>query len=51
MELLGMFGGPVRAPSTPMSEEAREALKVDLEATGILARAAAAAPQPLQMAS
>jgi 4-hydroxy-tetrahydrodipicolinate synthase len=38
MELLGMIGGPVRAPSTPMSEEAKRALHDDLAATGILAK-------------
>ena len=42
MELLGMAGGPVRAPSTPMSDEARGRLEADLEATGILAKARAA---------
>jgi 4-hydroxy-tetrahydrodipicolinate synthase len=50
MELLGMIGGPVRAPSTPMSEAAKQELRRDLEATGILARAAAARP-PLRLAS
>jgi hypothetical protein len=38
MELLGMIGGPVRAPSTPMDESARAQLRADLDATGILAR-------------
>jgi 4-hydroxy-tetrahydrodipicolinate synthase len=38
MELLGMIGGPVRAPSTPMDERARAQLRADLDATGILAR-------------
>jgi 4-hydroxy-tetrahydrodipicolinate synthase len=36
MELLGMSGGPVRAPATPMSEEAKHQLRDELAATGIL---------------
>jgi len=36
MELLGMAGGPVRAPATPMSEEARRQMHDELAATGIL---------------
>jgi len=40
MELLGMKGGPVRAPSTPMSAETRRQLEADLAATGILDRLA-----------
>lgn len=39
MELLGMAGGPVRAPSTPMDAAARRALEADLAATGILDKA------------
>jgi hypothetical protein len=35
-ELLGMTGGPVRAPVTPMSEEAKRQLRDELAATGIL---------------
>ncbi|HEX2215727.1 MAG TPA: dihydrodipicolinate synthase family protein [Xanthobacteraceae bacterium] len=38
MEFLGMVGGPVRAPATPMSEEAKRELREDLAATGILDR-------------
>lgn len=38
MELLGMKGGPVRAPSTPMTAEARVQLEAELAATGILDR-------------
>lgn len=38
MELLGMKGGPVRSPSTPMSAEARKQLATELAATGILDR-------------
>jgi 4-hydroxy-tetrahydrodipicolinate synthase len=36
MELLGMAGGPVRAPATPMSEDAKRQLRDELAATGIL---------------
>jgi 4-hydroxy-tetrahydrodipicolinate synthase len=39
MELIGMVGGPVRAPSTPMTEEKRRELEADLAATGILDKA------------
>lgn len=42
MEMLGMVGGPVRAPATPMSEEARRQLREELAATGILDRVPAA---------
>jgi dihydrodipicolinate synthase/N-acetylneuraminate lyase len=35
MELLGMKGGPVRAPCTEMSAEAKAQLRADLEATGL----------------
>jgi len=38
MEMLGMTGGPVRCPSTPMDERSREELRADLESTGILAK-------------
>jgi len=38
MELIGMVGGPVRAPCSPMTDEARERLRADLAATGILAK-------------
>ena len=38
MEFLGMAGGPVRPPSTAMSEQARHTLRADLEASGILAK-------------
>jgi 4-hydroxy-tetrahydrodipicolinate synthase len=38
MELLGMVGGPVRTPCAPMTEEARQALRADLEASGLLAK-------------
>jgi len=36
MELLGMAGGGVRAPSTPLSDAKRAELEADLAATGIL---------------
>lgn len=39
MELIGMIGGPVRSPSTPMTEAARRELEADLAATGILDKA------------
>ena len=49
MELVGMAGGPVRAPCAEMTEENKKAMKADLEATGLVAKAkaglAAAAPQ------
>lgn len=38
MELLGMKGGNVRAPSTPMSAEMKKQLESELAATGILDR-------------
>ena len=38
MEVLGMVGGPVRTPCSPMSDAAREALRADLEASGLLAK-------------
>ncbi|MEK7230490.1 MAG: hypothetical protein AAB115_00560, partial [Pseudomonadota bacterium] len=41
MELIGMPGGPVRAPCTELSEEKKQELRADLEATGILAKAKA----------
>lgn len=43
MELIGMKGGPVRAPQTEMTADARERLRADLESTGLIARAAAGA--------
>ena len=44
MELLGMAGGPVRPPSTPMDDASRRALEADLAATGLLDKARARAP-------
>ena len=41
MELCGMVGGPVRAPCAEMTEEAKKAMKADLEATGLVAKAKA----------
>jgi 4-hydroxy-tetrahydrodipicolinate synthase len=38
MELIGMPGGPVRAPCSELSEEKRSELRADLEATGILSK-------------
>jgi 4-hydroxy-tetrahydrodipicolinate synthase len=36
MELLGMKGGPVRAPCTELTAEQKQQMRADLEATGIL---------------
>jgi 4-hydroxy-tetrahydrodipicolinate synthase len=41
MECLGMAGGPVRTPCPEMTAEAKAAMRADLEATGLLARARA----------
>ncbi len=41
MELIGMVGGPVRAPCYEMTGEARKQLCADFEATGLPAKAAA----------
>jgi 4-hydroxy-tetrahydrodipicolinate synthase len=41
MELIGMAGGPVRAPCSEMTAEAKQQMRADLEATGLLAKAAA----------
>ena len=38
MELIGMTGGPVRAPCTEMTEQGKQELRADLEATGLLAK-------------
>ncbi len=43
MELIGMPGGPVRAPCTELPEERKNELRADLEATGILAKSRAVA--------
>jgi 4-hydroxy-tetrahydrodipicolinate synthase len=43
MELIGMKGGPVRAPCTEMTSEAKAQLRADLEATGLPEKARAAA--------
>ena len=45
MEYLGMAGGPVRAPATPMTEDAKRTLRNELAATGILAKVGQR-PQP-----
>lgn len=39
MELLGMKGGPVRAPCTELTVEQKQQMRADLEATGILEKA------------
>ena len=41
MECIGMVGGPVRSPCTEMTEEARQKMRADLDATGLIARAKA----------
>jgi len=41
MELLGMKGGPVRAPCMGLSAEQKQQMRADLEATGILEKAKA----------
>lgn len=41
MELVGMTGGPVRAPCSEMTAEAKQQMRADLEATGLLAKAGA----------
>lgn len=41
MELIGMTGGPVRAPCAEMTAEAKAEMRADLEATGLLAKASA----------
>jgi 4-hydroxy-tetrahydrodipicolinate synthase len=50
MDLIGMVGGPVRAPCTPMTAEAQEQLRSDLEASGLLGRLAPQASQPVRRA-
>ena len=42
IELLGMKGGPVRAPCSELSDERKREMRADLEATGILEKARAA---------
>lgn len=39
MELLGMQGGPVRAPCTELSPEQKQQMRADLESTGLLEKA------------
>jgi 4-hydroxy-tetrahydrodipicolinate synthase len=41
MECIGMAGGPVRAPCSEMTEEAKKEMRADLEATGLVAKAKA----------
>jgi hypothetical protein len=50
MELIGMVGGPVRVPCETMSAERREALRADLEASGLLAKARQGAKSELRQA-
>jgi dihydrodipicolinate synthase/N-acetylneuraminate lyase len=42
MELLGMTGGPVRAPCTEMTAEAKERMRADIQSTGLLDKVRAA---------
>ena len=51
IELLGMKGGPVRAPCTELSEEDKQRMRADLEATGILEQARAARAKPERRAA
>ena len=50
MELTGMVGGPVRAPCTEMTEENKQQLRADLEATGLLDKVVPARASALQAA-
>jgi 4-hydroxy-tetrahydrodipicolinate synthase len=50
MELIGMPGGPVRAPCTELPEEKKQELRADLEATGLPAKARAGAAASRQAA-
>ena len=50
MELIGMTGGPVRAPCTEMTDEAKQQLRSDLESTGLLKKAVANKATVLQAA-
>jgi 4-hydroxy-tetrahydrodipicolinate synthase len=43
MELIGMAGGPVRSPCLEMTAEARQHMRADLEAAGLLEKARAGA--------
>ena len=45
MECIGMVGGPVRVPCAEMTEENKSQMRADLEATGLPAKARAAAKQ------
>jgi len=40
--LLGLAAGPVRAPLLPLTDGEQQALRADLEQTGLLARVPAA---------
>jgi 4-hydroxy-tetrahydrodipicolinate synthase len=41
MELIGMKGGPVRAPQTELNEEQKQQMRTELQATGLLDKAKA----------
>jgi len=43
MELIGMKGGPVRAPQTEMTTEQKQQMRAELEATGLIEKAQAGA--------
>lgn len=51
MELTGMKGGPVRSPQTEISAEQKAALRADLEATGLPAKAELARAQRARLAA
>ena len=51
MELIGMKGGVVRAPQTELSADQKRALRADLEATGLVAKAAAGSGQTARLAA
>jgi 4-hydroxy-tetrahydrodipicolinate synthase len=51
MELIGMKGGPVRAPQTELSPEQKAAMRADLEATGLPAKAELARNRAARLAA
>ncbi len=51
MDLLGMQGGPVRAPCTELTAEQKAQMKADLEATGLLEHARAGKAKAQQRAA
>jgi len=51
IELLGMKGGPVRAPCTELSADDKQRMRADLEATGLLEKTRAARGKPARRAA